>query len=133
MSIALDANVKTLTEDELEELYMQLIERQNDIHTERQRRNALPFIWESEVETVKMLRQVLGKSEQVGSPEEPVEFVTPTSPMDAYIAGDHVLQNGKHFVAKGRGAIYSEPGKDDLLRGELWEEFYDLEEEPVEE
>lgn len=136
MSIALDANVKTLTEEELDELYMELLKRQDDVHNERQRRNALPFIWDSEVVTVKTLRQVLGKPEQAGSSEEPVEFVKPTSAMDAYVAEDHVLQNGKHFIATGRGAIYLEPGVNDPIQGLVWNEFTgepNPDEEPVEE
>lgn len=133
MSISLDANVKTLTEEELDELYMQLLERQDDVHNERQRRNALPFIWDSEVESVKTLRQILGKPEQAGSPDEPIEFVKPSSLMDAYDMDDHVLQNGKHFVAIGRGAIYLEPGVNDPIQGIVWNEFVKDEEAPVEE
>lgn len=133
MSISLDANVKTLTEEELDELYMQLLNRQEDVHNERQRRSALPFIWDSEVATVKTLRQILGKPERSGSPDEPVEFVTPTSSMDAYVADDHVLQNGKHFIATGRGAIYLEPGVNDPIQGVVWNEFVKDEEAPVEE
>ena len=136
MSIALDANVKTLTEEQLDELYTQLLARQDDVHNERQRRTALPFIWDSEKETVKALRQILGKPESAGSPEEPIEFVKPTSAMDAYIMDDHVLQNGKHFMAVGRGAIYVEPGVNDPIQGLVWMEFTEeenLEEPPVEE
>lgn len=122
MTIALDANVKTLTEDQLDDLYMALVTRQEDVLTERRRRDALPFVWESDVAAVAAIRKALGKSENVGTVDAPETWKAPTSAMDAYIAGDYVTTGSKTYLAVGNGAIYAEPGVDDPIQGAVWEE-----------
>lgn len=121
MTIALDADVKTLTEEELDKLYMNLVDRQDDVLTERRRREALPFVWESDAAAIASIRKALGKPEQVGTAEEPDTWAEPTSPMDAYIAGDYVTHDGSTWQAIGRGGIYAEPGVDDPIQGEVWQ------------
>lgn len=120
MTIALDSDVKKLTEDQLDNLYMKLVDRQQDVLTERNRRQALPFIWESEAAAVVSIRKALGKPERVGTQEEPAEWVEPSSPMDAYVAQDVVLYNAEAWVATGKGAIYAEPGVADPIQGDVW-------------
>lgn len=121
MAIALDTDVKTLTEEQLDTLYMDLVNRQEDVLTERRRRSALPFIWESDAAAVASIRKALGKPEQVGTAEEPETWAAPTSPMDAYIAGDYVTHDGATWLATGNGGIYIKPGVDDPIQGAVWQ------------
>lgn len=123
MAISLDADVKTLTEEQLDTLYMDLVNRQEDVLTERRRRDSLPFIWASDAAAVASIRKALGKPEQAGTAEEPATWAAPTSPMDAYIAGDYVTHSGIRWLAVGRGAIYIEPGTEDPIQGEVWQEW----------
>lgn len=121
MAIALDADVKTLTEEQLDTLYMNLIDRQEDVLTERRRRDALPFIWASEAAAVVSIRKALGKPEQVGTAEEPETWAQPSNPLDVYVAGDYVAHDGATWLATGRGGIYAEPGVDDPIQGTVWQ------------
>lgn len=121
MTIALDADVKKLTEEQLDDLYMKLVDRQQDVLTERNRRQALPFIWESEAAAVVSIRKALGKPEHVGTQEEPVAWAAPASAMDAYTAGDYVTHNGVTWQATGNGGIYTEPGTEDPIQGAVWQ------------
>lgn len=121
MTISLDADVKTLTEEQLDTLYMDLVTRQDDVLTERRRRDALPFIWEADAAAIASIRKALGKPEQAGTAEEPETWAEPTSPMDAYIAGDYVTHDGATWQATGRGGIYIKPGVDDPIQGAVWQ------------
>lgn len=123
MTIALDSDVKTLTEEQLDTLYMNLVNRQEDVLTERRRRDALPFIWASDAAAVASIRKALGKPEQVGTAEEPEAWAAPTSPMDAYISGDYVTHDGATWRATGNGGIYAEPGVDDPIQGAVWQKL----------
>lgn len=121
MAIALDADVKTLTEEQLDTLYMNLVDRQQAVLDERNRRDALPFIWASDAAAIASIRKALGKPEQVGTVEEPAAWAAPTSPMDAYIQGDYVTHDGAMWQAVGRGGIYVEPGVNDPIQGAVWQ------------
>lgn len=132
MTIALDADVKTLTEEQLDTLYMDLVNRQDDVLTERRRRDALPFIWASDAAAIAAIRKALGKPEQVGSENQPEAWQAPTSPMDAYIAGDIVSVSGKAYRATGKGGIYVKPGTNDPIQGEVWQDVAAAGEEPAE-
>lgn len=122
MTIALDADVKTLTEGQLDDLYMGLVDRQQAVLDERNRRQALPFIWESDAAAVASIRKALGKPEQLGTVDAPETWKAPTSPMDAYIAGDYVQVSTKTYRAVGNGAIHVKPGTNDPIQGTVWEE-----------
>lgn len=123
MAIALDADVKTLTEEQLDTLYMDLVNRQQAVLDERNRRDALPFVWESDAAAIASIRKAMGKPEQAGTAEEPATWAAPTSPMDAYIEGDYVTHNSVTWLVVGRGAIYIEPGVDDPIQGAVWQQW----------
>lgn len=113
----LDTDVTTLTSQQLEELRQACWEKDAEVSHEQKRRDALPFVWEAEVTSVKTLRQVTSKTPTPGA-----AYATPTSLLDAYIAGDTVTHGGKTWLAVGQGAIFTNPGEADPLQGEVWQE-----------
>lgn len=131
MTIPFETDVKTLTEEQLEEFHMQLLRRQDDIYHERNRRQALPFIWESEVITVKSIRAALGKPEYLGEDGDIAPWTQPTNPMNAHIADDRVNHNGKDWIAVGRGTIYTEPGVEDPIQGAVWNDLSTYSEDEI--
>ncbi|OFQ34016.1 hypothetical protein HMPREF2943_03110 [Corynebacterium sp. HMSC072D12] len=113
----LDTDVTTLTSQQLEELRQACWEKDAEVSHEQKRRDALPFVWEAEVTSVKTLRQVTSTTPTPGA-----AYATPTSLLDAYIAGDTVTADGKTWYAVGQGAIFTAPGLVDPVQGEAWKE-----------
>lgn len=107
-----------LTEQQLQEHYSQLLERESAVIEEQNRRRALPFIWQNETQIVQGLRAA-GIS---ATPEPGDPFVKPTSIVTAYIAGDEVEYNEAYYRAHDAGAIMHAPGEEDPVMGHRWDE-----------
>lgn len=111
----LDTDVKTLTQNQLEELRQLCWDKDSEISTEVNRRASLPFIWESELASVQMIRTVMQNE-----PKPFSEWKRPTNIVDSYIIGDSVTHNGKKYLAQGRGALMYAPDEVDPLQGVVW-------------
>lgn len=111
----LDTNVKTLTQKQLEELRQLCWDKDSEISKEISRRASLPFIWESELASVRMIRTAM-KNE----PKPFDEWKKPTSIVDAYIIGDTVTYKGKRYLAQGQGAHMYAPDEVDPVQGICW-------------
>lgn len=107
-----------LTEQQLQEHYSQLLARESEVINEQNRRRALPFIWQNETQIVQGLRAA-GIS---ATPEPGDPYVKPTSIVTAYIAGDTVEYDGRHFEAHSEGAILHAPETEDPIMGNRWDE-----------
>lgn len=111
----LNTDPKTCTEAELNSLYQELLNKEMLVVEERKRREALPFVWASELEIIKSLR---GASNY--QPSGSTVYAKPANIITAYIAGDEVTYKGKAYRAVADGAIYTAPGEVDPARGDCW-------------
>ena len=111
----LDTDVKKLTQNELEELRHLCWNKDSEISKEINRRASLPFIWESELASVRMIRTAM-KNE----PKPFDGWKKPSSIVDAYIIGDTVTYNGERYVAQGQGALMYAPDEVDPVQGVCW-------------
>lgn len=116
-------DLRTMTRDELYSHREECYERAASIDSEMQRRDALPFVWENEVEIVKQIRSISATTTEPSSEME--DWVEPRSILDSYIRGDKVRHSGSSWVAVGPGAIYTQPGVNDVIKGECWEKLDD--------
>lgn len=110
--------VAKLTEAQLAEHYQALLNRENAVVEEQNRRRSLPHIWANETQLALQLRAI-GLSTP---PEEGDEWKEPTSIAGAYLAGDIVSYEGKYWRAFGAGAIMHAPNTEDAVMGVRWEE-----------
>lgn len=117
--VTLDTDLTTITTEQLETHQRRLWDRSTACDRERERRNALPWVWKAEEETVTQIRKALKKPATRGT-DSPEPWQQPTSAIDAYLKGDHVTHNGKTWVATGNGMITAEPGAHDPIQGEVW-------------
>lgn len=109
--------VKQLTDEQLRTHYDDLLNRQNAVIREQDRRRSLPYIWDNETTQVKLLRDVLPQA----APEVGAAWVKPSSIVSAYIEGDTVTHLDQPWIAVGLGAIMHEPGTADPVMGERWD------------
>lgn len=116
----LDTDVKTLSQTQLEELRQLCWNKDSEISKELNRRSSMPFIWESELASVRMIRTAM-KNE----PKPFDEWKRPTSIVDAYIIGDSVTYNGRRYLAQGQGALMYAPDEVDPIQGVYWHEYVD--------
>ena len=110
-SIALE----NLTDSQLEEHQRQCWDRSNNIDQERQRRQALPYVWASETQIIQSLRTALGNAPEAGAPWKQPENIT-----GAYIDGDIVTHEEKKWQATGDGAIMFAPQTVHPIMGQRW-------------
>lgn len=115
INLNLDTDVKKLTQDQLETLRQLCWDKDAEISNEISRRAAMPFIWESELASVRMIRTAM-KNE----PKPFDEWKRPTSIIDSYIIGDSVTYNGERYIAQGQGALMYAPDEVDPIQGILW-------------
>lgn len=113
--LTLDTDVKKLTKEDLEHLRSLCWDKDAEISKEISRRASLPFIWESELASVRMIRTAM-KNE----PKPFDEWKKPTSIVDAYIIGDTVTYKGKRYLAQGQGALMYAPDETDPVQGFCW-------------
>lgn len=111
----LDTDVKTLPQKQLEELRQLCWDKDSEISRELSRRASMPFIWESELASVRMIRSAM-KNE----PKPFDEWKKPTSIVDAYIIGDTVTYKGTRYLAQGQGAHMYAPDEVDPVQGVCW-------------
>lgn len=126
IQLNLDADVKTLSQNQLEELRQLCWDKDAEISNEISRRASMPFIWESELASVRMIRTAM-KNE----PKPFDEWKKPTSIVDAYIIGDSVTYKGDKYLASGSGALMVAPDEQDPIQGVVW--IAQSENDPVEE
>lgn len=119
--LGLDSDLALLTDEELTQLQQACWKKGDDVNTERNRRQALPFVWANEETTVKAIRAALQKPATRGE-EKPETWKAPTSPLDTWIAGDRVTHKQKIWVATGKGMIATEPSRTDPIQGPVWGE-----------
>lgn len=119
--LGLDSDLTLLTDEELTQLQQACWKKGDDVNTERNRRQALPFVWANEETTVKAIRAALSKPATRGE-EKPETWKAPTSPLDTWIAGDRVAHKDKTWTATGKGMINAEPSKPDPIQGIVWGE-----------
>lgn len=119
--LTLDSNVKTLTQNELEELRHLCWNKDSEISKEINRRASLPFIWESELGSVRMIRTAMNNE-----PKPFDEWKKPTSIVDSYIIGDTVTYNGERYIAQGQGALMYAPEEVDPIQGVCWLKYDEL-------
>ncbi|MDD7587563.1 MAG: hypothetical protein SPK00_10370 [Corynebacterium glucuronolyticum] len=117
--VTLDTDLTTITTDQLETHQRRLWDRSTACDRERERRQALPWVWKAEEETVAQIRKALGKPATRGA-DKPEPWEKPTSPIDAYVKGDRVTHDGKNWVATGSGMILTAPGVTDPIQYDLW-------------
>lgn len=117
--ITLDTDLTTLTDQELGSHQQACWDRSMAIDKERERRNALPWVWDSDEKTVTTIRGALNKPGHRGA-DKPEPWIKPTSAIDAYLKGDRVTHNGDTWVATGRGMIMDPPGTQPVDQPELW-------------
>ena len=117
--ITLDTDLTTLTDQELGTHQQACWDRSMAIDKERERRNALPWVWKAEEETVTQIRKALKKPATRGT-DSPEPWQQPTSAIDAYVKGDQVTHDGKTWVATGNGMILTAPGVPDPIQHDLW-------------
>ena len=117
--VTLDTDLTTITTEQLETHQRRLWDRSTACDRERDRRNALPWVWKAEEETVTQIRKALKKPATRGT-DSPEPWQQPTSAIDAYLKGDQVTHDGKTWVAIGEGMITAEPGAHDPIQGEVW-------------
>ena len=117
--VTLDTDLKTITTATLETHQRQLWERSAECDKERNRREALPWVWEAEEESVTQIRKALNKPATRGV-LNPKPWEQPTSPLNTYIAGDRVTHQDKTWVAIGKGTITTTPGVEDSVQGPMW-------------
>ena len=110
--------VNKLTEAQLAEHYQALLNRENEVVAEQNRRRSLPHIWANETMLAQQLR-TLGFSTPR---EEGAEWKAPTSIADAYLADEIVSYEGRYWRAFGAGAIMHAPNTEDAVMGVRWEE-----------
>ena len=122
----LDTDVKTLSQTQLEELRQLCWNKDSEISKEFDRRSSMPFIWETELASVRMIRSVM-KNE----PKPFDEWKKPTSIVDAYIIGDTVTHKGRRYLAQGQGALMYAPDEVDPIQGVYWHEYVDGDENAV--
>ncbi|STC97473.1 hypothetical protein [Corynebacterium renale] len=113
--ITLETPLETLTTAELEAHQRACWDRSTEIDAERQRRQALPYVWASETKMVETLRQVMGNAPKPGA-----AWKQPANITAAYIAGDTVTHDGKNWQATGDGAIMHAPGTTHPIMGDRW-------------
>ena len=123
IQLNLDTDVKMLSQTQLEELRQLCWDKDSEISKELNRRSSIPFIWESELASVRMIRSAM-KNE----PKPFAEWKRPTSIVDAYIIGDSVTHNGRRYLAQGQGALMYAPDEVDPIQGVYWHEYVDGEE-----
>lgn len=111
-----------LTDIQLDEHQRQCWDRSNDIEAERQRRQALPYVWDNETKIVTTLRATLNNAPKPGAAWKQPENIT-----GAYIEGDEVTHEGKQWQATGLGAIMFAPGTTHPIMGERWQQTGDVE------
>ena len=116
----LDTDVKMLSQAQLEELRQLCWDKDSEISKELNRRSSMPFIWESELASVRMIRSAM-KNE----PKPFDEWKKPTSIVDAYIIGDTVTHKGRRYLAQGQGALMYAPDEVDPIQGVYWHEYVD--------
>ncbi|WP_288750572.1 hypothetical protein [uncultured Corynebacterium sp.] len=107
--------LENLTDTQLEEHQLQCWDRSNNIDQERQRRRALPYVWENETQIVKSLRAALNNAPKAGAPWKQPENIT-----GAYIDGDIVTHEKKTWKATGDGAIMFAPTEVHPIMGQRW-------------
>lgn len=117
----LDTDVKTLTQSELDQLRDLCWAKDAEISNENNRRASMPFIWESELASVRMIRSAMGNT-----PKPFEEWKEPTSIVDAYIIGDSVTHEGERYLAQGQGALMYPPNVDDPIQGVCWAPYNEL-------
>lgn len=117
--LTLESDLTLLTNEELDQLQKACWKKGDDVNTERNRRQALPFVWANEEQTVKAIRAALSKPATRGT-EKPEAWKVPTSPLDTWIAGDRVTHKDRTWTATGKGMISAEPSKPDPIQGEVW-------------
>ena len=122
----LDTDVKTLSQNQLEELRQLCWNKDSEISNELSRRASMPFIWESELASVRMIRSAM-KNE----PKPFDEWKKPTSIVDAYIIGDTVTYKGKRYLAQGQGALMYAPDGLDPIQGFCWVDYDEGDTPPV--
>lgn len=120
IQLNLDTDVKMLSQTQLEELRQLCWDKDSEISKELNRRSSMPFIWESELASVRMIRSAM-KNE----PKPFDEWKRPTSIVDAYIIGDSVTYNGRRYLAQGQGALMYAPDEVDPIQGVYWHEYVD--------
>lgn len=113
--ITLKTPLETLTTAELEAHQRDCWDRSTEIDRERDRRQALPYVWANETKMVTTLRQVMGNAPKAGAAWKQPDNIT-----QAYIDGDTVTHDGKTWQATGDGAIMHAPGITHPIMGERW-------------
>lgn len=117
--LTLESDLTLLTNEELDQLQKACWKKGDDVNTERSRRQALPWVWKAEEETVTQIRKALKKPATRGA-DSPEPWQQPTSAIDAYLKGDQVTHDGKTWVAIGEGMILTAPGATDPIQHDMW-------------
>lgn len=116
-TITLETPLDTLTTQQLEAHQRDCWDRSTQIDQERDRRQALPYVWANETKMVTTLRQVMGNAPKPGQAWKQPENITA-----AYINGDTVTHDGHRWQAYGDGAIMFAPGTAHPIMGERWQQ-----------
>jgi len=111
----LETNVQVLTQEELDQLRDMCWAKDAEISNELNRRASIPFVWESELASVRMIRAAMNNE-----PKPFEEWKQPTSIVDAYIVGDSVTHEGEKYLAQGQGALMYPPTASDPIQGVCW-------------
>lgn len=119
VEVTLDTDLTTITTEQLETHQRRLWDRSTACDRERERRQALPWVWKAEEETITQIRKALKKPATRGA-DSPEPWQQPTSAIDAYVKGDQVTHDGKTWVATGNGMILTAPGVTDPIQHDLW-------------
>lgn len=113
--ITLDTDLTTITTEQLETHQRRLWDRSTACDRERERRQALPYVWANETQIVKSLRAALNNTPEAGAPWKQPENIT-----GAYIDGDIVTYEKKTWQATGDGAIMFAPSTAHPIMGQRW-------------